>query len=444
MSEKSRLMSGTQNFYRILEQSIEQVIDGRRTLSDVAPKLIILLKNGAKWNRNDLIMSGGMTPCHVICRSKGDHQELLELMIKELGRTLLNVKDDNESTALMYAVSNTNIKCMKSLIANGADVNDIRVLFGAVCNGNVEVVCYLLKQRVTMTSYAPKKYVEVCGHCKTNVLCHYINATELNSDPYVLAVRHNMVDVVRLMDEFGCELHKSSEILSLAICDNSVDVVEYLLCNYKYPLNYGYTVEYINQKSNSGHQTFLLKACETQSVKMVKLLLDLGADPNKNCCVEKCPSVINVAIYKRHVEFIAGLLRVGVNVNTRSCYPNMDIVLPFEAAVYDNHIYAAEMLLVAGCSRGIHILDNICAPKAKIEPEMQKLLKEWNVHKNGVQPLQQRCRMVILNHLCPQADKKTKELPLPPQIIKYLSILELDDILETFKCKPLTTYSYVK
>ena len=84
-----------------LADGIELVMCKTRTLSDVAPTLIILLQNSAKWNHDDLIMPGRMTPYHVICHSIGDHKELLELMIKELGRTLLNVKDDDECTALM-------------------------------------------------------------------------------------------------------------------------------------------------------------------------------------------------------------------------------------------------------------------------------------------------------------------------------------------------------
>ena len=542
-----------------LADGIELVMSKKRTLSDVAPTLIILLQNGAKWNRDDLIMPGRMTPYHVICRSIGDHKELLELMIKELGRSLLNVKDDDECTALMYAVRNANIQCVERLIAIGADVNLINnkpkftsmlgplidsirslhpksrhsyntmmdifdllldsgadvnipchlqnrtpilyaadvgdancvekliqkgaqincsdrvghtvwtlaacagsvdvlkfliedngidknsidkngcsILLWAVGSGNIKVARYLLTLGVKMTSFVPQECVEACKNCGTNVSCHY-NHAPMRTDPYVRAIIVYRLDVVRLMDEHGCQLGKSPEILSIAIHTQSVEVVEYLLCNYKYPLNYGYTEKYNDVGSISDHQTFLSKACETQSVKIVKLLLERGADPNKKYCAEKCPPVINVAIYQRHVKHLACFIRGGVNVNTRSHYSgrfctwgpgDIGVVLPFEAAVYEKNIYAAEMLLVAGCSRGIHCLDDICAPKAKIEPEMQELLKEWDVHKNNVLPLQQRCRMVILNHLCPQADKKIKELPLPPQIIKYLNIPELDDIVE--------------
>ena len=549
-----------QNFNGSLADGMKLVISKKRTMFDVEPTLIILLQNGAKLDHDHLIMPDGMTPYHVICRSTGDHQELLELMIKELGRSLVNAKDDDECTALIYAVSNANIKCVKSLIANGADVNLINdkpngrptsmgimvigplinsimllnpnsshsyttmmgifdllldsgadvnkpchllnrtpimyaaskgnvncvekliqkgaqvnstdrfcetvwslatraesvdvlkwliedhgidknsvrengfsVLFCAVFYKNIEAVRYLLKQGVTMTSFVPQECVETCKSCGTNLQCYHPSATQRYTDPYVLAIISNMLDVVRLMEEFGCQLYKYPEILSYAISGYCVDVVAYLLCNYKYPLNYGYTEE------RSGHQTFLNKACEKKCVEIVKLLLEHGADPNIKNCEEKCPPVINVAIYQPHVENLACFICGGVSVNTGSYYrgtffssriAGIGDVLPFEVAIYENKIHAAEMLLVVGCSRGVHSLDNDCALKANIGSVMQELLKEWNVHKNYVLPLKKRCRMVILNHLCPQADKKITELPLPTPLIKYLNIPELDDIVK--------------
>ena len=277
--------------------------------------------------------------------------------------------------------------------------------------------------------------MEACRKCGENVACHYPNATQLATGPYVLAIRSNMLDIVKLMVEYGCELYKSPEILSYAIRANSVKVVDYLLCNYKYPLNYEYSDKYSDSSLNSDHQTFLSTSYEAQSVEVVQLLLDHGADPNKKYCVDKCPGVMNVVIneFSVHVEAIAGFIREGVNVNTRSNFSIIGIVLPFELAVYMNRIPAAEMLLVAGCSRGVHSLDNNDAIIVHGR-QKQELLKKCNVHKNNVLPLKQRCRMVILNHLCPRADKKITELPLPSQIIKYLSITELDDIIETFRC----------
>ena len=558
-----------QNFYGSLEQGIELVISGKRTMSEVAPTLMTLLQNGAKWAYDHLLMPGMKTPYHVICRSTGDHQELLELMIKELWLTSVNVKDDNECTALIYAVRNANIGCVKWLITNEADVNVINgkrnvadmltgvalsdaiklmhansphsynnimmgifdllldngadvnqpciyqnrtpimyaaalgnvkcvekliqkgaqvnctdrtgqtswtlaayagsvdvlkcliedndidknsidnngfsILYWAVSSGNIEAVRYLLKQGVTMTSFAPQERVEACADCGTNPSCHHLDATQRKTHPYVLAIRCNMSDVVRLMDEYECELGKSPEILSHAIRNDSVDVVDYLLCNYKYPFNRGYKDKY--DELNFNHQTFLTDAyvtyyqtySETASVGAIKLLLEHGTGIYTTCSAEKCPGIINAAMYEDNVEVLACFIRGGVTMNTKAYYPDesstsglavIGAVLPFEAAVWDDHIYVVEMLLVSGCSRGIHSWNNNHTLKANIGGKMQELLKEWNVHKNYVLPLKPRCRMVILNHLCPQAHKKITELPLPPQIIKYLSIPELDDIVE--------------
>ena len=549
-----------QNFNGSLAQGIELVMNKSKTVSDVAPTLIILLQNGAKWRPDDPQRSV-TTPYHVICSGTGDHHELLELMIKELGQLLLNAYDDDGCTALMCAVQNANIKCVESLIANGANVNiminkplfpfkpthkitdmypyyvtplidsinllhpnsphscdtmmeifdlllgsgaDVNfydqsvnilyaalagnvncvkkliqkgaqinyrnrddqklwtiaaktgrvdlmkflledkgidknsidekgfsILYWAVHFGNIEAVRYLLNLGVTITSFVPQACVEACADCGTNIICYYLNEAQLYTDPYMFAIINDRLDVLKLMDEYGCALGKSTESLCCAIYMKSVDVVNYLLCNYKYPLNYGYTEKFNDgEELNSDHQTFLKTACQTHSIEVVKLLLDHGADPNQKICAEKCPSVMNVAIRNRHVEIIACFIRGGVNVNTRSYYPDIGVVLLFEAAVYNNDVYAAEMLLIAGCSRGDYSLVNNSTLKANTGREMEKLLKEWNVHKNNVLPLEQRCRMVILNHLSPQADKKITKLPLPPILIRYLSISELDDIVE--------------
>ena len=357
----------------------------------------------------------------------------------------VNGTDNTGHTVGTLAARTGSVDVLKCLIEdNGFDKNStgedgLSILYWAVSSRKIEAVRYLLKQGVTMTSFVPQECVEACRKCGTNISCHYLEATQLKNNPYVLAIRLRRLDIVRLMDEYGCELCKSPEILRISIRVNSVEVVDYLICNYKYLLNYGYKEKY-GRGLNSDHQTFLSEACENQSVEVVKLLLEHGADPNKKYCGAKFANVLNTAMYQRHVKSIACFIRGGVNVNTRVYYPDMfrnwglgdtrRVLLPFEGAVYKNDICIAEMLLVAGCSSGIHCLDNSHTLKDNIGREMQELLTEWNVHNNRVIPLQQRCRMVILNHLCPQVGKKITKLPLPPQLIKYLSIPELDDILE--------------
>ena len=552
------------NFARSLTYGIHLVTNNVRQVSDVAPTLTILLQYGAKWNRVDLLTPGTSTPYHVVCRSTGDHHELLQLMTKELGHRLVDTVDDCKRTALMYAVQNANLKCVEILIASRADANifqntcgslyisivtdmitdkvsplihsinllhpnshcpssimldifdvlvdsvtdvnkpchrfqrtpimyaaavgnvrcveklmekgatlntadvagrtvwtlaaragsvdvlkclievhgidknstdkhGLSVLCWAVKSGNIEAVRYLLNLGVTITTHMAQKRVEICEGCQIELACHFIERTQLNADPYMEAISKNMPDVVKLLEEHGCELYKCDEALSYAVSKNCVDVVEYLLCNHKCSLNFQYSENY-DWDTWHPHQTLLMTACERISVKCIKLLLDHGADPNKKRCVDQCPSAISVAIWSGHVEVIARFIRGGVDVNARSKCPHIGSLMPFEAAAYFDHIYAAEMLLVSGCSGGVHSLDNNHEVKAKtdIDPDLQKLMKKWNVHENNVLPLQKKCRMAILNHLCPQADKKITELPLPSLLIKYLSIPELDDIMEIF------------
>ena len=546
-----------QDFKGVLKEGIELVLSKTRTMSDVAPTLKVLLQNGARWGHRVKLKPTRMTPYHVICSSTGDHLELLELMIKELGQKLVNKKDLLGCTALICAVQNANIKCVEILIANGADVNCImdnvcdiynltydpctvspliesisllhpsshhssnimmdifelllnngadvntpynlrkytpvmyaadisnvkcvqklikkgaqlnpadnwtfaaksgsvdllkylledigidkdsidahgcNVLYWAVISGNIKAVRYLLELGVTTTTYIPPDCVTPCNVCGIYLSCN-VFPLALTYDPCMTCIDYDNPEIVRLMAEHGCQLYKHTAPLIYAVCNVSVKVVKYLLSNYRYPMNYEYYAytETYRPESWQHHHTLLTDACQTNSVEMVKILLDHGADPNKKNCGEKCPSVFNVALYERHVEVIACFIRGGLNVNTRSYYPDIGVVLPFEAAVSQDHTYVAEMLLVAGCSCGVHNLDNTHELKVKIKPELKELMKEWNVHKNNVIPLQRRCRMVILNHLSPQADKKINNLQLPPDLVKYLSMPELDDIMDVFR-----------
>ena len=566
----------SQDFDGSLKYGLELVMSNKRTLSDVAPTLLILLQNGAKWNRDDLPMSRMMTPYHVICGGTGDHQRLLELMIKELGRSLLNATDSRQHTALMYAVENANIKCVRSLIAEGADVNlnvderyrrnsdyvrltdsigplidsiqllqphtssyntrmeifdlllengaDVNkpcglygqtplmyaaatgivscfekliqkgaqlhkgtrmrpghcvwvlaacsgsvdmlrclledygidkdsvdehgasVLYFTVKSGNVEATRYLLNLGARIPTYTLQESVELCRYCGTNIIYHLTNekAIQENYHPCLVAITQGMMEAVRLLEENGCQFSKRPEALIIAIRKRQVNVLEYLLGSHNFPINYEYAGNRARYRARSricktacgrawdSHNTLLLEACQTKSVEIVKLLLKHGADPNQKICEEeKCHSALTVALHGRHMEILARFIRGGLDVNTKSYYPaNAGVLSLYRTDVCYNNIHAAEMLLVSGCSRRVFNLNSNHMKRVNIRHKLEELLKKWNQHKNNVIPLQQRCRMVILNHLSPQADSKIIKLPLPPCLIKYLSIPELDDIIK--------------
>ena len=104
-----------------LLHELQIVHQKKRELSHVAPVLIVLLQSGAKWVCDDLL-DEQKTPYHIICESPGDHHQLLDLMINLSQQTIIDQQDSHKHTAMMYAVKNSNINCLKSLIIKGADV----------------------------------------------------------------------------------------------------------------------------------------------------------------------------------------------------------------------------------------------------------------------------------------------------------------------------------
>ena len=107
---------------RCLLRGIQIVQQNERELSEMAEKLTILLQFGAKWN-NYVLLGTQKTPYHTICKSPGDHHQLLRLMIKSSKQTIINRRDGKRRTALIYAVLNANINCLRCLIRNRADTN---------------------------------------------------------------------------------------------------------------------------------------------------------------------------------------------------------------------------------------------------------------------------------------------------------------------------------
>ena len=105
-----------------LMSGLHIVRNHERELSQAAPTLQLLLKFGAQW-KNDVLFENGMTPYHLICQSKGDHHELLDLMLLSSEQALIDKAHRGNCTALVHAIQNLNINCMKSLLRHGAYVN---------------------------------------------------------------------------------------------------------------------------------------------------------------------------------------------------------------------------------------------------------------------------------------------------------------------------------
>ena len=507
----------------------------QRDMSDVATTLKLLLRVGAKW-KHEASFKDGMTAYHIICQSSGDHDELLDLTINLCGPALVNKRSENGSTALLCAVQNANLNCVKCLIANGANVyvedkffrtwnpivetierlnphskypanimtdifdllldsiDDINMTIGEfrplpiiyaiyhgnvqcakkliqkgarfyttdhkydyawgiavgkgnvellrcmfdigfdknwtdesgrsmlshlVSSGNVEAIRFLLDRDVTVSNYIPTTNEMPCEDCGKKIQLLGTLRDQRKREPCFIACAMKMLPVVQLLEEYGCEDFKCIHVLRHAVIHRSLDVIKYLLGKYTYPLNQAYAPIY------SKHQTILNETFHRSRDDMIHLLLDHGADPNEKICVKECISVTHTAISYGRVEIVARIIRSGLEYRS---YHDM-----FVTSVLCGNICAAEMLLVTGCACGVYSLDDDQRINVNIKPKLNSLMKKWHVHENNVTPLQRQCRRAILSHLSPQAEKKIGNLPLPPILITYLRIPELDDILELYR-----------
>ena len=532
---------------RCLLRGLQTVQQKAREFSHVAPALTLLLEYGAKWN-SDVVRrwSGGQkTPYHIICESSGDHHDLLYLMIKSSQETIIDAQDIQRCTALMRAVENANINCVKCLIVNRADLNigseiypesaasetksltpimkaismlscaskypsvimtdifdilldaevdqnknhfrnctdyilhalhyenvncikklinigapldviaedgfyvweliatmgdvgllkcmlnrgidkdttdyGVNVLYWVVTSGNVEAVRYLLELGMVIPTYSSEVYEIQCEQCKEKRLI-IGELHEEDLDPCMRAIYDGNLEIVKLLDEYGSQSCKSFTALRCAVTSGNVDIVFFLLNKYRYPLN----IEYMIKDSSASIFTLLSDPTFKSPAQITKLLLDHGADPAQIMCSATSVNAVMAAIECGNLNAIAQYIRSGVDINFRSLDSTYGNILPFEASVKHRQHYISVMLLILGCSRGMF------SPRkfiANPNPDLEKLMKEWNVYDNNVTPLQLRCRSVILNHLSPRADMKIEKLPLPPCLIKFLSIPELDNIL---------------
>ena len=537
--EKNHVEQG--DLDRCLLRGLQIVQSNPRELSHVAPTLTTLLQFGAKWNCSTLLHNK-RTPYHIISISPGDHHELLELMIKSSQQTIINQQDNYyKHTALLYAVQNANLNCVKCLITNGADVNlgyarycsslttypimeaignlyfdndrsaihveifdllidngadvnlslfkyDASPMTSAVGGGNVYCVKKLIKKGARLDVMdRTKHYVwsevarladvellkcmfdrgldkdstddeglsllwwvldsdSVSDTSNTEAVTYLLNlgveipyykiksyqkntflASIKHKDPCMKAIRHNMLDVVKLLDEYGSGSCKLFMALRCAVIHGSVEVASYLLNTYKYPLNMEYKIQ--SDPIDSTY-TLLTEQCVDGSDRrshMSKLLLDHGADPAKPMSAATSANAIMTAIVSRNVKVIALYIRSGVDINLKSYDNSYGTVSPFDASVLHAYHNVTEMLFVSGCSCGVFSFYN--NHKSKDNLKVQKMMENWKVQENNVAPLKQQCRCAILNHLSPRADMKIGKLPLPGCLIKYLSIPELDNFV---------------
>ena len=209
------------------------------------------------------------TPCLLVCETSGDHHELLDLMIKSFQRTIINTRDTDGHTALLYAVKNGNINCLRCLIANGADVTigqeaceesgaremqSLNPITAAIwmLNDDSEHLSVIMSDRFDLIlNTAVKKNKDHFGSCTDYVLCasRAGNVTCMmklikigapldgftNEGSYVWELVASMgnVELLKCMFNRGIEkdttTNRGLSILWCVFCSDNIDAVRYLL-----------------------------------------------------------------------------------------------------------------------------------------------------------------------------------------------------------------------
>ena len=343
--------------------------------------------------------------------------------LSQMGAQFDLTKDDGQYL-WFFAASHGSVDIHKYLIEIGFDKQCTDMLWRnalhyAIYRGDVTVCRYLLEAGATLPTPVKEEYNRV-------FFIRYPCDKPLDefADPYLQAIS---LGLVQLLERYKCPTFQSIKALRCVVQQNDLKIVEYLLRTYNYPLNMEYILT--DGRSDFSH-TILTEACERNQVEMVTLLMEYGADAAKKGDHRTYKSASIIAVNCKYVKLVAHFIRCGVNFDCRVFNVSYGYCLPFKLSIIGRCIDIVKMLLYSGCSRGEFSLPNSIEFNDKWTPAIKKLMIDWEVQKNNVKPLKGLCRKSILNHLYPAVKKITK-LPVPPMVIMYLSITELDNIVDS-------------
>ena len=151
------------------------------------------------------------TLLHVICESSGDHHRLLDSVIAYSEPTIIDRKDWSGRTALMHAVENANINCVKSLIVKGrADVH----------RGYEYSSIYINGHQLDMKSWTPfNEAIRIMSSdqsCKKmqNIFAELVDATVGHNSSYItsylkFAIAYRQASSVEKLINAGADLYAS-------------------------------------------------------------------------------------------------------------------------------------------------------------------------------------------------------------------------------------------
>ena len=297
-----------------------------REMRQVAPILQLLLQHGARW-KDGALLEHQMTPYHLICQSTGDYHELLDLMLTSSGRALINTTDNDDTTALFYAVRNANINCVRTLIANEADVNlpgfrsCVRV-DNCLCSPIVEAILRLQSNSKHSSSIMRKIFDLLLDNgADINI---YSSQKKLYPPIYYAIDVHNVKCVIKLIQKgakLNTLLYNNDVVWAMVARFGSVKLIKCML-------NHGIDKDSKDQRGCS----LLTHVVSSGDVEAVRYLLDLG---------------VTVTSYTPEVELVV-CKECGTNILSLDDDSDKERYDPCIKAIYEHNPDIVQMIVDHG------------------------------------------------------------------------------------------------
>ncbi len=280
----------------------------------------LLIAHGAIPDANN---TQGCTPLHLAAEF-GRTASIAMLLANQ---ATVDEIDGDGKTALQIASEFNSLESVKLLLKQGANVNYIQdsnleytALHYAAKHGNLEIIKVLLEAGAkadarTKAGYTALEFAILYGHheCADHLIGHNLDlATQLSHDGLPLlsvAAGSGYINCIRVLLSRGAdvnalssgEAHSTTPLIQAALHGDINCLLELIAAGAKIDLacDYGYTP--------------LLAAVENGNTACVKLLLDLGANPN---CHEKKSGMtaLMTAANEGHIECMRLLLDKGANI----------------------------------------------------------------------------------------------------------------------------------
>lgn len=260
----------------------------------------------------------------IIACIKQDYDQVVYLV--ETKKVDINFKTIDHQCAILHAVMKNNIKLVKYLHENGADINIIdaknnNLLMMSIFLKFDEISAYLIVNGINLnqTNKFNEKVVHFCAMHGNLFIMKMLfergadmNPSNIrNHTPLIMSCGNKHGKCVKFLVENGIDVngkdYKNDNLLHVCIQNDSYDIMLYFLIK---------KCSVINDKNDNG-DTALCFAAMQNKFEYVKLLLKYGADPNINNNKYRNESPLYHAVKNNNYKMVKLLIENNANFHNR-------------------------------------------------------------------------------------------------------------------------------